>query len=178
MCIVKNYSNATYSEYRVWITYQTPKDKRWGSWVWGGQVCLDVWFGYRQTKGVIHIHKHNFPPLVDSLQTCFGLSICSAALIALSPITFVHMLFSCPVLSDCHTLYFMFIQHKKMAGGSPILILTGMYSGVRSRVGLSTLLAVKKEKQNHLLTCPVVSFTLLPFGDGVQSTPCGYIIPV
>lgn len=142
-------------------------------------MFLNVWFGYRQTKGVIHIHKHNFPPLLDSLQICFGCSICSAALITLSPITkFVHMLFSCPVLSDCHTLYFMFIQHKKMAGGSPTLILTSIYSGVRSRFGLSTLLAVKKENQNHLLTCPVVSFTLLSFRDGVQSTLCGYIIPV
>lgn len=50
---------------------------------------------------------------------------------------------------------------------------------VRSRFGLSTLLAVKKErKQNYLLTCPVISLAVLPFRDGVQSTPCGYIIQV
>ena len=141
-------------------------------------MFLNVWFGYRQTKGVIHIHKHNFPPLLDLLQICFGCSICSAALVTLSPITnIVYMLFSCPVLSDSHTLYFMFIQHKKMAAGSPILILTSIYSGVRSRFGLSTSLLLKKKTRTiclHALLFPLPFFLF----ETVFSLLCGYIIPV
>lgn len=46
-------------------------------------------------------------PLRFTADLFWTFYVLSAALIALNSITFVHMLFSCPALSDCHTLYFI-----------------------------------------------------------------------